>query len=133
MRMLGWLMVGMVTLGMLLFGCAGPLPVKLDESANGTSVSLRAGQTLIIALKSNPTTGYDWQVDQADEKVVRVVKQDFQPASDPERLGAPGQTVVEFQAVSAGTTTLRLIYVRPWEKDVEPQETFQVRITVQGN
>ncbi|RME47121.1 MAG: hypothetical protein D6791_06635 [Chloroflexi bacterium] len=133
MRTPGWLMVGMVALGMLLLGCAGPSRVRLDESANGTSVSLRAGQTLIIALKSNPTTGYDWQVDQVDETVVRVVKQDFQPASDPERLGAPGQTVVQFQAVSAGMTDLHLIYVRPWEQDVEPQDTFQVHITVQGD
>ena len=126
-----WLVISMVALSALLFACAGPSPVKLDESANGTSVSLRAGQTLIIALKSNPTTGYDWQVDQVDEKVVKMVKQDFKPASDPERLGAPGQTVYEFEAVAAGTTGLRLIYVRPWEKGVEPQATFEVNVTVQ--
>jgi inhibitor of cysteine peptidase len=115
---------------MLLFACAGPSQVKIDESANGTAVSLRAGQTLIVTLKSNPTTGYEWQVDHVDESVVQPTKQEFQPASDPNRLGAPGQTVHEFQAVGAGTTDLRLVYVRPWEKGVEPEDTFQVSITV---
>ncbi|MFQ5859664.1 MAG: protease inhibitor I42 family protein, partial [Anaerolineae bacterium] len=88
-------------------------------------------QRLIVTLKSNPTTGYDWQVTEVDANVIRPARQDFKPASDPGRVGAPGQTVHEFEAVGTGTTNLRLVYVRPWEKDVEPQATFEVRVTVQ--
>ena len=122
--------VGVGVLSLLLFACAGPSDVKIDETANGTAVSLRAGQELIVTLKSNPTTGYDWQVDDLDESVMKLTTQEFKPASDPNRLGAPGQTEFQFQAAGAGTTSLRLIYVRPWEKGVEPADTFQVSITV---
>ncbi|MFQ5595654.1 MAG: protease inhibitor I42 family protein [Anaerolineae bacterium] len=131
MTRLPGLIVGIAILGLLLSACTGPSPVKIDESANGTSVNLEAGQTLIVTLKSNPTTGYDWQVDEMDEGVVKLVTQEFKPASDPDRLGAPGQTEFQFQAVGAGTTSLRLIYVRSWETDVEPQDTFEITITVQ--
>lgn len=126
-----WLVTGVAALGVVLLACAGPSEVKIDEAATGTTVDLRAGQTLVVTLKSNPTTGYDWQVDEVDESIVRPTKREFKPASDPNRLGAPGQTVHEFQAVGAGTTDLRLVYVRSWEKDVEPQDTFEVRVTVQ--
>ena len=125
-----WFAASAVILSLLLSACAGPSPVKIDESANGTAVNLEAGQTLIVALKSNPTTGYDWQVDEVDESVVKLVTQEFKPASDPNRLGAPGQTEFQFQAAGAGTTSLRLIYVRSWEEGVEPEDTFQVSITV---
>jgi len=122
--------VGVTAFSVLLFACAGPSDVKIDETANGTDVSLRAGQKLIVTLKSNPTTGYDWQVDEVDESVVKLVTQEFKPASDPNRLGAPGQTELQFQAVAAGATNLRLIYVRSWEEGVKPEDTFQVSITV---
>ena len=125
-----WLVAGVAALSVLLFACAGPSDVKIDETANGTDVSLRAGQKLIVTLKSNPTTGYDWQVDEVDESVVKLVAQEFKPASDPNRLGAPGQTEFQFQAVGAGTTNLHLIYVRSWEEGVDPEDAFQVSITV---
>ncbi|MFQ5343383.1 MAG: protease inhibitor I42 family protein [Anaerolineae bacterium] len=131
MSRLVWLMAGVAALSLLLFACAGPSDVKIDETANGTAFNLKAGQKLIVTLKSNPTTGYDWQVDEVDESVVKLVTQEFKPASDPDRLGAPGQTEFQFQAAGAGTTSLRLIYVRSWEEGVEPQDTFQVRITIQ--
>jgi len=67
-----WLVAGVAALSVLLFACAGPSDVKIDETANGTDVSLRAGQKLIVTLKSNPTTGYDWQVDEVDESVGHV-------------------------------------------------------------
>ncbi|MFQ5859243.1 MAG: hypothetical protein ACE5LU_26890, partial [Anaerolineae bacterium] len=56
-----FLVGGLLVLSLLLFACAGPSEVKIDESDNGTTVNLRAGQRLIVTLKSNPTTGYDWQ------------------------------------------------------------------------
>lgn len=129
-----WLTAGATIISLLLFACTTTPPsseVEIDESADGTTVNLRAGQRLIVTLKSNPTTGYDWQVAEVDEDIAQPTKQEFLPASDPERLGAPGQTVHQFEAVGAGTTDLRLVYVRPWEEGVEPEDTFQVRVTVQ--
>jgi hypothetical protein len=35
-----------------------------------------------------------------------------------------------FEGVTAGTTTLSLSYVRPWETGVEPAETAEFPVTV---
>lgn len=66
-----------------------------------------------------------------DKNIIQPVGQEFQPASDPQRVGAPGRTIHTFQAVGTGTSILRLEYARPWETDVEPQDIFQVQIIVQ--
>ncbi len=39
---------------------------SIDESSNGKTVTLAHNQNLIIKLKSNPTTGYQWRVVSTD-------------------------------------------------------------------
>ena len=49
------------SMGLDLFfavGCAKT--VEVNEEMNGGSVTLEQGQTLVLKLASNPTTGYDW-------------------------------------------------------------------------
>nr|HID14920.1 hypothetical protein [Anaerolineae bacterium] len=52
----------------------------------------------------------------------------FEPQSD--LAGAPGTQTIRFEAVGTGQTTLRLVYHRPWEEDVEPEETFSIQVVV---
>lgn len=125
------LTISAILISLLLLGCTGPSAVKIDESANEARVNLQTGQRLSVTLKSNPTTGYDWQIAEIDEKVLRLIKQEFEPASDPEQVGAPGHTTYEFEAVGSGAITLDLVYVRPWEEGAEPEDTFRVQVTVE--
>ena len=103
--------------------------VNLDKAANGSSVELAKGQMLVISLESNPTTGYSWEVVEPDEAVLRQVGEaEFTPQSD--LIGASGVEVLRLEGTGAGKMTLKLVYHRPWEKDVEPLETFAVEVTV---
>jgi len=87
-------------------------PVSLDVSGN-----IGEGQILTIGLDSNPSTGYSWEVAEMDEKILRQVgESEFKQEST--LLGAAGKQIVRFEAVGGGQTTLKLIYHRPWEKDV---------------
>jgi predicted secreted protein len=45
-------------------------------------------------------------------------------------VGAGGVEVFRFEAAGSGQTDLTLVYHRPWEKGVDPLETFAVQITV---
>jgi predicted secreted protein len=47
-------------------------------------------------------------------------------------VGAGGTFVFKLQAVKPGNSTVKLVYVRPWEKDKPPVRTFTVTIEVQG-
>ena len=115
----------------VLVGC-GPSEVRLDANANGTQKEIQRGTVLFITLDSNPTTGYSWQVAPIEPAIVRQVGNAEYKASAaaPGIVGSGGTETFRFEPLSAGTTTLKLNYQRPWEKDVAPIKTFTVQITV---
>ena len=111
-----------------LSACGSSDEVNLDANDNGSQVELKTGQTLVISLEGNPTTGYTWEVDKVDEGVLRQVGEaEFEPESD--AVGAGGVQILHFEPVSSGQTSLDLVYHRSWE-DEQPQETFSIQVTV---
>jgi len=118
----------LVLLG-LLVSCV-TREVKVGAADNGSEVTLKSGQTLVVALEANPTTGYDWLLEiEPDEDVLSVVGKEFEGPGG-ERVGAGGVTIWRFRAVAAGETSFQLGYARAWEKGVEPLETFSLRVVV---
>lgn len=121
------LVAGLVLL--VLAACSSGSEVKLDESDDGNQVEISGGQTLVVSLEGNPTTGYTWQVHEVDEKVLRQVG-DPQFEADSDAIGAGGVQTLRFETVTSGSTPLKLVYARPWEQGVEPEKTFSVQVTV---
>ena len=110
-------------------GSARSTTVELTQADSGKSVEVAKGATLAITLEANPTTGYTWEVASGDESILKLAGEpDYKADSD--ALGAGGMMTLKFQAEAAGTTSLKLVYHRPWEKDQEPEETFEVAVTV---
>ena len=124
----------------LVTGCSE----DLDIGGGGTSsvtvvgsgeVTLREGGELKVALAANPSTGYSWEVSGApDAAVLEQVGEPAYEASPTETMvvGSGGTTTFVFRAVGAGTTTLELVYLRPWEDGVEPVDTVTIDVTVEG-
>ena len=46
----------------LLTGCTGKKAMEVNEAQNGGSIELQSGDTLVIKLEGNPTTGYQWEM-----------------------------------------------------------------------
>jgi len=106
--------------------------IVLSTADNGSQVELTSGQVLEVTLESNPTTGYSWEVSEVDETVLtQLGEAEFRqaPAEGEPVTGAGGTETFRF-ASATGETTLTLVYHRPWEKDVEPLETFSVQVVV---
>lgn len=103
--------------------------VRLNRSDNGSQVTLNRSQTIVIALEANPTTGYTWEVAEVNASILRQAGEiEFQPNSS--LVGAGGVQSIRLYALAKGQTQLKLVYHRPWEKDVEPAGTFNLRVTV---
>lgn len=128
--------IGIVTAA-LLAGCSfiptGPssnagATVVLTQGDNGSQVQVHQGDTLAIELDSNPTTGYRWDVDGQLNPILHLMSDTF--VSDSNIPGAGGTQTLRFAAVSAGETTLPLMYHRPWEQGVPPIHTYQVQVTI---
>lgn len=124
--------VGAVIIALLLivvvFMAYGTREVQLTAADDGTTVEIETGQVLSITLEANPTTGYTWEVTESpSEQVLKQVGEiEFEPESD--LIGAGGVQLIKFKVVNAGQTSLKLVYHRPWEMDVEPLETFSINV-----
>jgi len=103
--------------------------VDVNDEMNGGSVVLEQGQTLVLKLASNPTTGYDWEIVDLDTAILEQVGEvDYK--SDSVLIGSGGVNTYTFKAVGSGNMQLFLVYHRSWEKDIPPIETFELDVTV---
>ena len=128
-----WLVASIVVVaaGLWLTGCASAGDVTLGERDAGKTVTLVVGEKLEIMLASNPTTGYSWQVvDDAGGIVSLSADPEYVQDPGPEVVGRGGAERLSFVAKKTGTGSILLEYRRPWEKNVEPEKTFEVPLRV---
>jgi inhibitor of cysteine peptidase len=123
------LVVALVALALGACSASAPKQVNLSEKDAGRTVQLSVGGTLEVVLEGNPTTGYLWEVAAGETAVIKQVgESQFKPNTS--AIGSPGQVTLRFTGVAAGQTVLKLIYHRPFEKDVPPIKTFEITVVV---
>lgn len=111
-----------------------PAEVQLTDSDNGRAVTLANGGTLIIALTSNPSTGFAWSVvDPSPSQLVLQGEPQYVPpgSTTTPAVGAAGTQVFTFKATATGEAKLTLNYARSFEPTVPPNKTFTVTVTVE--
>ncbi len=114
----------------LLAGC-GPKDSNLTVANNGQPATIHVGGKVVVTLPANPTTGYTWDVGEVDTNILKQVGQtEYNSSSSTPMPGQGGTQTLRFQAVASGTTTLKLIYHRPFEKNTPPIQTYTVQVTV---
>lgn len=124
-RLIVFLVLGLVFANSLV---AKPL-LKLGHEANSRGFSIAKGQTIMIQLASNPTTGYDWHLDKLNLRYFRFVNSGFIRPSG-KLVGAPGQKWFEIKAVRAGNGGVRLLYYRSWEGKKKAAEEYKVNFKI---
>ena len=94
-------------------------------------VEIAKGETLVVKLVSNGTTGFSWDENAriADTGIVLQLNHEVIGA-ETNALGAPGAEQWTFQAEKAGTTTVHLEYSRPWEGGEKGVYTFDLTVIV---
>lgn len=110
-----------------LTACSSGL--KIDKDSNGKTISIPSGQSLEIKLEGNITTGYEWQVISVDETILKPVGEP-KYSSESKLAGAGGEFLFKFETKNPGETNLKLGYLRPWEENTEPIETFEITVMV---
>ena len=109
-----------------------PKMVQADESFNGRQIELYVGETLIISLSENASTGFQWIIPPESAhnfaKILHERKAAAEGTADP--LGKPGVRRFSFEASKPGRVELELHYRRLWETAKQPARKFKVRIRV---
>jgi len=110
-----------------------PNEVNVDASFNGSETALAIGELLIVTLDSNATTGFSWNLSTiSDTAVIQKVSDEYvaPTPTDPPLMGQGGQEVWTFEALAAGTATISMKYIQPWEQNPEPANTFNITVIV---
>ena len=100
--------------------------------AQSGSASVKAGQIFVVALPSNPTTGYSWSTPHIDKPGVATFVGTAYQEPVQARPGAGGTQLLVFKAGGPGLATMIVNYTRPWEKNAKPARTATLKITVSG-
>ena len=109
----------------LIAGCAG-ITTYTDPSQ---TINATVNGEFAIALDSNPTTGYSWNVSY-DASLLSLEKEKYQPSEkEPGLVGAGGTQYYQFKALKAGSTEINLTYLRSWEEEPIDQKVFTVEIS----
>jgi inhibitor of cysteine peptidase len=103
---------------------------RLVDVDNGTTVELAVGGTLVVDLEENVTTGLSWSVETTPAMLKATGDEQLAPG-DTGVVGAAGRHVFTWEATTAGTGELTLVYARPWETGVAPVKRFAVTVVVQ--
>ncbi|WP_433575992.1 protease inhibitor I42 family protein [Nocardia brasiliensis] len=107
--------------------------LNATQEANGQERRLTIGQSLVLTLPANPSTGFSWQISGLDPNVARVQGEPTfkQDPSVPVAPGAGGTSEWTFVGEGAGVTQLTMDYMRPWEQGIAPAQTFSLTIKVE--
>ena len=111
----------------------GPVIVRKDEMSelnltqtdNGKSFEVHRDDVVVIRLKENPSTGYRWAVNKADDRI----STSFSLPSDA-KVGAGGTRAFTFKAGTVDTAHIQLKHWREWEGDDSIIDRFDITIVV---
>jgi inhibitor of cysteine peptidase len=109
-------------------GASASSTMTVSDQDTGKTIDLAKGGTLVVELSSNPSTGYSWAV-KGNPAPLKLVGSDYKPDQSG-KVGAPGVQQFRMEATAPGTSTLKLVYRRPWEKGVAPARTFTLHVKV---
>jgi len=128
---LGSFMLGVIVL--FVVGVLSPSCFAQSNTIMNTgTLRLWIGQTKVITLESNPTTGYSWQIDKSyNGKIIKILSHSYKPTENTKNLvGAGGIESWALKGKSAGTSEVVFEYVRPWENGIQPVKTYRATVVV---
>lgn len=102
--------------------------VIITQNEDGSSVTAAVGDLVELHLAENPTTGYQWSIDEIGPGL-EVVHDAFHLAGTPLVPGAGGVHEWRFRIAAPGSYRLRLRLRREWEDDSAAISRFAVDIS----
>ncbi len=115
-----------------MFGGSVYAGTELTDMDTGKAVSLKTGDVITLKLMSNPSTGYKWELTALDRNIVTDTGSSFKSGCPENAVGCAGVEIWTFEAISAGETSIELLYYRPWEDAATAVNAFNLEVSVSG-
>lgn len=112
--------------GILLVASCSASDVSAVNTNPDKIIRVKVGDEFTIALKANPTTGYDWECASIYEWIQPLDK--VYEADNTGLVGSGGTDIFRFKAHGQGKTALDFVYKRSWETTPLEQKSFTVEV-----
>ena len=121
-------LLGLVLLTVVLSGCGTAIKEFTEPSQ---IINTGVNQEFTIALGSNPSTGYSWQV-AYDEEALTLAEKTYKERDNTgeQIVGADGTEYFKFKPLSKGETKVTFTYRRPWEQPSSQDQTLVFTVNV---
>ena len=119
--------LALVVLSLLLAGCAHTY--TYGEAADGQTVQVQQGDSVVLQLSESPGTGYHWVITQQDSAWLPLQSQDYTPNSSG-TIGGSGTESFTFKAAQSGTVSLALQYQGPQVQNPRIAGTFSLTVQI---
>jgi inhibitor of cysteine peptidase len=122
-------LVGLVA-GSFAFTVAHADTIRISEAEHGSQVTLNVGDTLLVTLNANLSTGYSWNIAQNNGSLLRPSGKPSYQQADSGLMGASGTQTFKFKAVGSGGEGLVMLYQKNSLKGVQAADTFQILVVI---
>ena len=113
----------------LITGCGGSTIKAYSDPEETIDLGIDKEFIVLIALESNPTTGYSWEAEY-DDAMLELLEETFDPGEYAKEniVGAGGTELFRFKGLSKGETNITFNYKRSWETEVLETKVFTVEV-----
>lgn len=124
------LFAALFTIALAAPAIADPVNTTVNTDPSVT-VTVKNGQEFLIALPSNPTTGYSWTAKPSNADVTVFGSAYQRKPAGRTIVGAGGEQIWVLEAAHPGSAKVVFTYSRPWIKNSLParKQSFTIKIT----
>jgi inhibitor of cysteine peptidase len=107
--------------------------IKLARSDNGKTVEAQVGDSVMIELPENPTTGYVWTLDVKEGIGTVHLSDSTYTAATESAIGGGGMRTFMVKVQSSGIATIEMKLRRQWEPESAAIDGFKAVIKAGDN
>ena len=104
------------------------LALLTSMGASAEEWRMKVGQSRLLALQSNPSTGYGWTLISRQSDLLKVGDLGYRP-NKPVMPGSPGRHLWSLKARRPGEGRVTFRYARPWETSGDAT-TREIKVTI---
>jgi predicted secreted protein len=116
------------------FSClevSGAEMITLKRPDGGKDYTVQVGAVIQVELEEQGATGYLWQLDALDQRLLDLERMDSVVNDGHVKPGAPLRKTWRLKAKHKGKTRLEFSYCRPWEGKDASLDRFVVQISIE--
>jgi len=93
---------------------------------NGKHIVANNGDEVLVLLRTNPSTGYDWIATPVNPAVLTEEERTYAVLSN--AMGSPNDLLIHYRVTGSGHAHIELQYRRSWENGVAAVQIFTIEI-----